>query len=124
MLCVIGLIMILVALTAAPLSRAYWRAREMDWDFKAGGLAGEVADQLRRAYAGQSGYPAASLAELEERRLLEPPTVSLIRNNPKRVRYFPFSSETSPDAVILTVRYSDGSVDELTKKTATELPAE
>lgn len=97
LLAVIGIIMVLASLLLGPVHRAYARAKAMDWEGK--GTFGKASEQLRRFHLNVNTYPVLSPAQLHEMKAIDDDVFAFLRFG--YVDYFPFSSESPPEALIL-----------------------
>jgi prepilin-type N-terminal cleavage/methylation domain-containing protein len=113
LMCVITIILILVGLMMGPIMRAYRKAKNFGWENDSYLLADRFADKMKQHFGSAPEYPALSADQLYEGGLIDSALRNFLRD--KRVQYFPFSSKSADEMVILHVVIAKNSVYTLQK---------
>jgi prepilin-type N-terminal cleavage/methylation domain-containing protein len=101
LMCVLAIILILVGLMLGPIMRAYRKAKNFGWENDSYQLADRFADKMKQHFGSAPEYPALSADQLYEGGMIDSSLRNFLRD--KRVQYFPFSSKSPDEAVILHV---------------------
>jgi prepilin-type N-terminal cleavage/methylation domain-containing protein len=106
LMCVIAIIAVLATLFLGSAGRVLKRMRAADWEDKASAQLGNVADQLKRRFQGQTEFPLMTLEKLEADGTLYSGQISFLKN--RRVVFTPFSGADPEGLVIVAVRIESG----------------
>ena len=113
LMCVIAIILILVGLMMGPILRAYKKAKTFGWENDSHALADRFTEKMRQHFGNAPEYPALTAEQLYEAGMIDNGLRSFMRD--KRVRYFPFSSKSPDEFIILQVNPTPKSVIWVTK---------
>jgi prepilin-type N-terminal cleavage/methylation domain-containing protein len=108
LMCVIAIILILVGLMMGPILRAYKKAKNFGWENDAHALTDRFTEKMRQHFGEAPEYPALTVEQLYEGGLIDNGLRTFLRD--KRVKYFPFSSKSPDETVILQVNPTPKSV--------------
>jgi type II secretory pathway pseudopilin PulG len=97
LLAVIGIIMVLASLLLGPVHRAYARAKAMDWESK--GTFDKATEQLRKFHLNLKQYPALTPKQLRQMKVIDDEVLAFLKFG--FVKFFPFSSESPPQSLII-----------------------
>ena len=107
LMCVLTIIAILVGLMLGPISRAYGKAKRLQWEMEAGTFVDRFHERLSERF-GKLGpevkYPALTAQQLYQARIISSDLLRFLQD--KRVEFLPFSSDTPDETVILAVKLS------------------
>ena len=101
LMCVIAIILILVSLMMGPILRAYKKAKDFGWENDSQAWVDRFTEKMRQHFGDAGEYPALTADQLCEGGMIDNGLRSFLRD--KRVQYFPFSSKSPEEAVILQV---------------------
>lgn len=107
LMCVLTIIAILVGLMLGPVSRAYLKAKRFRWEMEAGVLVDRFRERLSARFGSlgpEVKYPPLTVQQLYDAAIIDSEVRRFLED--KRVEYFPFSSETPEETIILTVSIS------------------
>lgn len=104
LMCVITIILILVGLMMGPVFRAYKKAKNFGWENDSYQLTDRFIDRMKQHFGSAPEYPALTIDQLYEGSLIDHALRSFLRD--KRVQFFPFSSNSRDETVILHVTVS------------------
>ena len=104
LLCVMTIILILAGLSLGPVVRAYNKARNFAWENDARQLVDHFRDRMSRNFGTALKYPALSIDQLYEAGLIDYRLRTFLKD--KRVEFYPFSSESLDNTLILWVSVS------------------
>jgi prepilin-type N-terminal cleavage/methylation domain-containing protein len=113
LMCVIAIILILVGLMLGPIMRAYRKAKNFGWENDSYQLFDRFADKMKQHFGSAPEYPAFTADALYEGGFIDAGLRNFLRD--KRVQYFPFSSKSLDEAVILRVNIAKNSAYALQK---------
>jgi prepilin-type N-terminal cleavage/methylation domain-containing protein len=113
LMCVIAIILILVGLMLGPIMRAYRKAKNFGWENDSYQLFDRFADKMKQHFGSAPEYPAFTADQLYEGGFIDAGLRNFLRD--KRVQYFPFSSKSLDEAVILRVNIAKNSAYALQK---------
>ena len=112
-MCVIAIILILVSLMMGPILRAYKKAKNFGWENDSFALTDRFTEKMRQHFGDAPDYPALTAEQLYEAGIIDNGLRSFLRD--KRVRYYPFSSKSPDQFVILEVNPTPKNVIWVTK---------
>ena len=101
LMCVIAIILILVGLMMGPILRAYKKAKNFGWENDSQALTDRFTEKMRQHFGDAPEYPALTADQLYQGGMIDNGLRSFLRD--KRVQYFPFSSQSPDEVVILQV---------------------
>ena len=101
LMCVIAIILILLGLMMGPILRAYKKAKNFGWENDSQALTDRFTEKMRQHFGDAPEYPAFTADQLYQGGLIDNGLRSFLRD--KRVQYFPFSSQSPDEVVILQV---------------------
>ena len=104
LMCVITIILILVGLMSGPILRAYKKATNFRWEMESYQLADHFSDRMKQHFGSAPEYPALTIEQLYEGGLIDTNLRNFLRD--KRVQFFPFSSKTPDETIVLHVKVS------------------
>ena len=108
LMCVIAIILILVGLMMGPILRAYKKAKNFGWENDSQALTDRFTEKMRQHFGDAPEYPALTADQLYQGGMIDNGLRSFLRD--KRVQYFPFSSQSPDEVVILQVNIAPKSV--------------
>ena len=108
LMCVIAIILILVGLMMGPILRAYKKAKNFGWENDSQALTDRFTEKMRQHFGDAPEYPALTADQLYQGGMIDNGLRSFLRD--KRVQYFPFSSQSPDEVVILQVNITPKSV--------------
>ena len=114
LMCVIAIILILVGLMMGPILRAYKKAKNFGWENDAPVFVDRFTERMRQHFGSAPEYPALTADQLYQGGLIDNGLRSFLRD--KRVQYFPFSSKSPDEFIILQVNPTPKSVIWVTKR--------
>jgi len=114
MLCVTAIIGILASMLLGAVSRAFLRAKRFEWEHKSTVLINEFRDKMRQHFGSAPQYPALSVDQMYEGGLINSTLRDFLKD--KKVQFFPFSSETPENTLILHVQVSRNNAYEVFKR--------
>lgn len=114
LMCVITIILILMGLMMGPVTRAYTKARNFGWENDSYQLVDRFTDRMKQHFGAAPQYPELTVDQLYEGGLIDSRLRSFMKD--KRVRFFPFSSNSPEEAIILKVNVSSKQVIWVTKR--------
>lgn len=107
LMCVMCIILVLVSLMMGPVLRAYNKAQRFRWENDSRHFYERFHDRMSAQF-GKLGpevkYPALSVAQLYDAGIIDSNLRRFLED--KRVKFYPFSSETPDEAIILIVNIS------------------
>ena len=106
LMCVLAIILILVGLMMGPITRAYTKAKNFENDSYQ--LTDRFIDRMKQHFGSAPEYPALTVDQLYEGGLIDSTLRKFLRD--KRVQFFPFSSKSLDEMVVLYVQVSKKSV--------------
>jgi prepilin-type N-terminal cleavage/methylation domain-containing protein len=106
LLAVMAILAILMGLLLPSLGGALQRARRMKWEFEMPVHLDHVRTQLKAFYSTQATYPALTLEQLAQLKVLDERTVRFLRT--KGVEFHPFTHEHPDDHPVVRVVHRSG----------------
>jgi len=113
LMCVLAIILILVGLMVGPIMRAYRKAKNFGWENDSYQLADRFADKMKLHFGAAPEFPALSPDQLYEGGIIDSSPRKFLGD--KRVQFFPFSSKSPDEMVILHVSIARNSAYTLRK---------
>ena len=104
LMCVITIILILVGLMMGPVFRAYKKAKNFGWENDSYQLTDRFIACMKQHFGSVPEYPALTIDQLYEGSLIDNGLRSFLRD--KRVQFFPFSSKSPEEMMVLHVTIS------------------
>lgn len=101
LLCVTAIIGILASMLLGAVSRAFLRAKRFEWEEKSRVLIQRFDEKMTEHFGSVPKYPALTVDELYEGRFIDSTLRDFLKDS--KVQFFPFSSETPENAMILNV---------------------
>ena len=108
LMCVLSIILILVGMMLGPITRAYTKAKNFSWENESYQLTDRFIDRMKQHFGVAPEYPALTIEQLYEGGLIDSTLRNFLRD--KRVQYFPFSSKSPEESVILHVQVTKKSI--------------
>jgi prepilin-type N-terminal cleavage/methylation domain-containing protein len=108
LMCVIAIILILVGLMMGPILRAYKKAKNFGWENDSYALTDRFTEKMRQHFGDAPEYPSFTAEQLYEAGMIDGALRSFLRD--KRVKYYPFSSKSPDEFVVLEVNLTPKNV--------------
>lgn len=106
LLAVMAILAILVGLLLPSLGGALQRARRMKWEFEADAHLDHVRTHLKAFYTTQATYPALTLEQLRQLKVLDERAVRFLRT--KGVEFHPFTHLHPDDHPAVRILHQSG----------------
>lgn len=114
LLCVTAIIGILSSMLLGAASRAFARVKRFEWEQKSDVLLQEFRDRMIQHFGEAPKYPALTVDQMYEGGMITTALRDFLKD--RKVQFFPFSSETPENTVIVSVLVGKKDVRILTKR--------